>query len=345
MNMKKDRYLWVDCAKGIGIILVVYGHVVRGLINADIVSSNKILSYVDSIIYTFHMPLFFFLSGLFFSKTLYNNGECRTLLSKIDTVIYPFIVWSLIQGFIEVFLSSYTNGHVTVVEVLSLVWSPRAHFWFLYVLFASMLCFVLFQHFFGRFGRFGRVCCFISSFIIYILSSNMESMGIVKDFSESFIFFVIGCFFFQLRAHEIIFSKLYLVTAFLVFISMQLVFHLVFDFNFNDKNLFSLILSVLSFLFVSSLSYNLTSFFSKFIAYIGSMSLYIYLLHILAGSGVRIALKSVFHVNSFSVHLFFGILLSLVLPVIFYMFTQKFGLGWFFSAPISRLFKISSVER
>lgn len=57
------RNLWVDYAKAIGIVLVVYGHVVRGLLNAGILQDAEFHGLVDSVIYSFHMPLFFFLSG------------------------------------------------------------------------------------------------------------------------------------------------------------------------------------------------------------------------------------------------------------------------------------------
>lgn len=46
------RENWVDIAKGIGIILVVMGHA-------------NCPEIPHGIIYSFHMPLFFFLSGLF----------------------------------------------------------------------------------------------------------------------------------------------------------------------------------------------------------------------------------------------------------------------------------------
>ena len=47
---KQDRIEWIDVAKGIGIILVIMGHTFQ----LDLVTP----------LYAFHMPLFFFLSGL-----------------------------------------------------------------------------------------------------------------------------------------------------------------------------------------------------------------------------------------------------------------------------------------
>lgn len=53
------RTEWVDYAKAIGIILVVFGHVNRGIYDAGFGLPESIHSVVDSVIYSFHMPLFF----------------------------------------------------------------------------------------------------------------------------------------------------------------------------------------------------------------------------------------------------------------------------------------------
>lgn len=54
------REVWVDYAKALGIILVVTGHVNRGLYSSGIYISKQFYTLFDSIIYTFHMPLFSF---------------------------------------------------------------------------------------------------------------------------------------------------------------------------------------------------------------------------------------------------------------------------------------------
>lgn len=82
MDRKSDRIEWVDCAKGIGIILVVAGHSI----------CPRELKYW---LYTFHMPLFFFLSGLTFNYKKYNTFIVF-IKSKIRTLIIPYIVLSVI---------------------------------------------------------------------------------------------------------------------------------------------------------------------------------------------------------------------------------------------------------
>ena len=66
-EMKKmQRMTYLDCAKGVAIILVVLGHIDMG--------NNPLNNWI----YSFHMPLFFVLSGMLMS---YKNkhrlmGEC-----------------------------------------------------------------------------------------------------------------------------------------------------------------------------------------------------------------------------------------------------------------------------
>ena len=57
MIATKNRDLFLDIAKGLAIILVVVGHVVQG----SATNFDDLLWF--KVIYSFHMPLFVFLSG------------------------------------------------------------------------------------------------------------------------------------------------------------------------------------------------------------------------------------------------------------------------------------------
>ena len=54
------RVQYIDIAKGIGIVLVVMGHNDFALISP----------FAHKLIYSFHMPMFFFMSGMFFKPDL-----------------------------------------------------------------------------------------------------------------------------------------------------------------------------------------------------------------------------------------------------------------------------------
>lgn len=50
-------------------------------------------------------------------------------------VASPYLVWSILQGQVEIQLARFTNGSVVTADVVTLLWQPRAQFWFLYELF------------------------------------------------------------------------------------------------------------------------------------------------------------------------------------------------------------------
>src|SRR5262249_26319087 len=66
----RERVQWVDAARGLAILLVVFGHAAGGLIDASGSDSALPLRYLFLGVYTFHMPVFFFLSGLFVEQRL-----------------------------------------------------------------------------------------------------------------------------------------------------------------------------------------------------------------------------------------------------------------------------------
>jgi fucose 4-O-acetylase-like acetyltransferase len=93
----RARKVWIDFARGIGVILVVYGHVLGGLVRADLFPQGALASWMDYTLYTFHMPLFFFLAGLNVQHSL-RRGPKPFLFSKGWTIAYPYVLWSLVQG-------------------------------------------------------------------------------------------------------------------------------------------------------------------------------------------------------------------------------------------------------
>ncbi|MET0377265.1 MAG: acyltransferase [Rhizorhabdus sp.] len=129
-----QRIEWLDAVRGMGIVLVVIGHAERGLISAGFPMGSG-WHYADFALYTFHMPLFFLLAGLNVRASL-PRGRVAFLRNKLWTVAWPYLLWSLIQGGILVFFARFTNGGAELRELGAILWAPMAQFWFLYVLFA-----------------------------------------------------------------------------------------------------------------------------------------------------------------------------------------------------------------
>ena len=65
----KKRYEEIDLCRGFGILLVVLGHALK-----QTGETNSVFETVNAVIYSFHMPMFFFLSGFVAVKVLDLKG-------------------------------------------------------------------------------------------------------------------------------------------------------------------------------------------------------------------------------------------------------------------------------
>lgn len=333
-----NRYEWVDYAKSIGIILVVYGHVARGLHNAGIEISESLYSLCDSIVYSFHMPLFFFLSGLFFYSSFLKRGAKQLILIKIDSIIYPYILWSLFQGFIEYFLSKYTNGNILISEILSLLWRPRAQFWFLYALFfiflTTTLLYILISNKSQYKDSFCIILLIISSFL-YVFPSTESNFIIFKYIGNYLVFFFLGIVFSNFKLNSYLSDKWSLLITVITFVSSQWFFHGYLSLRYSNKGIISLLLALISIFFIVSLSNFLSIYKLNKLKILGYSSMAIYLMHILAASGVRIVLQKFAGVDSYFIHLIIGSFSGIFIPVIISSIIRKYKIQNIFSARIS----------
>src|SRR3990172_4816421 len=72
------RIDYIDVAKGIGIVMVVMGHNDFALISP----------FAHKLIYSFHMPMFFFMCGMFFKPDM---PFWAFIQHRFDKVLKPFL--------------------------------------------------------------------------------------------------------------------------------------------------------------------------------------------------------------------------------------------------------------
>ncbi|MDO9362133.1 MAG: acyltransferase [Sphingopyxis sp.] len=131
-----SRSDWVDVARGLGIILVVYGHALRG--NYRLTDAESWQAVQDRLIYFFHMPLFFVLAGLFLWNSI---GKDRRgfLAGRWEQIIYPYLLWSAITGAIKLPLAHFVNSPIDWHEIWQIPFKPIEQYWFLYALLVHQL--------------------------------------------------------------------------------------------------------------------------------------------------------------------------------------------------------------
>lgn len=135
-----NRISGPDYIKAFAILLVVVGHTLRGLHSSGILPDGGTWAYVDKGIYLFHMPLFFFLSGLFV-KDLLERTDVRSFIKRnIITLLLPLVIWSYLQMGLQYSVSSGVNNPVSLYELMLAPFPPKQQFWFLWALFV-IACF------------------------------------------------------------------------------------------------------------------------------------------------------------------------------------------------------------
>src|SRR5579871_3688954 len=91
------RVRWIDIARGIGIILVLYGHL--------FVSDKN-----NYLIFAFHMPLFFFISGLVFKPT--SKSLWEIIKKYFRQLLIPYYIFAVLTYVFT--LISQTAGDVSI---------------------------------------------------------------------------------------------------------------------------------------------------------------------------------------------------------------------------------------
>ena len=126
------RTVWIDTARGLGIVLVVYAHVLRGQFHSGLLAWTPAVALQDGAIYAFHMPFFFLLSGLFAGAGAEAKGEF--IRRRLVTIVYPYVLWSAAQTLLTMGAGHLANEHHSLSELLLIGINPIGQFWFLYVL-------------------------------------------------------------------------------------------------------------------------------------------------------------------------------------------------------------------
>ena len=128
MAIKSDRLKYIDFLRGLAILLVILGHAIQ--FSDEKASSANILY---CFIYSFHMPLFMFLSG--FVSGYKDYLDIRDFKKRALQLLVPFFCWPFAVG-----LTDWNNFSFQIYP--HIVDKPDCGLWFLWVLFFIFAIFV-----------------------------------------------------------------------------------------------------------------------------------------------------------------------------------------------------------
>lgn len=152
----KKRLNYFDMAKGIGIFLVILGH----LQGEYFFSLSPVFSPLCVWIFSFHMPLFFIISGMLINYKNDTEKDLKTLIFKrFKSIGVPYLWFSLFYFLAVVF--AYIKGNIGIDTLITQVYYVLSLYgmsvlWFLPALFMGE---VLFLFLIKKFG--GKVTAII----------------------------------------------------------------------------------------------------------------------------------------------------------------------------------------
>lgn len=100
--VKKDRIEYIDVAKGIGIILVIVGH-------------SHCPAEIRNFIYFFHIPFFFFISGVLLSQ---RRRFSEFVTDRVRYLLVPYYVIAFISIVFSFFLSRHYRNDLNVTNAI-----------------------------------------------------------------------------------------------------------------------------------------------------------------------------------------------------------------------------------
>jgi len=341
--INRERKCFVDIAKGFAIILVVVEH------NVLIFKHNVA---ADVIILSFHMPLFYFASGIFFS----NHQKFNTILGKrFHSLVKPYLV-SCLLFFVLKSIKDFKIGDITtfITGVLygtntSLSW-PYEQLWFLTSLFVTVLSCRGLYFFLNRIASDWLRLLIL--FVLLIIGVNfikqirsLQCLGLPWNFDLLGVTVFFYAFGFEMRnkffrgtSAPLILST----SALLIFLCLHYFFTIELP---NDPCSIHLTLRKYDHMLVNSLEAIFGIFFviylsmaiekycstvSLFLDFIGRRSLAIFIFHVLVMPYIQDAIQILVHRDDRSSLVFaFTIVLTIGVTIIIHELVVRFPLAGF----------------
>lgn len=320
-----ERNVLVDRLKGYACFLVLFGHVIMGIRLAG-VDIPQFFWGMEKFIWSFHVALFLFLSGVVYNVT----GEWRGKKTKRGFVFHkiynlgiPYIAFSVIYVLINSLVGEANTGFA-VTDILYIWKAPVAQYWFLYALF------FLFCIWTALSGILKNWQITLAAVLIgYLAPLCGISLGSFEVVFYSALAFGIGTFVnFKRLANIPTWAKWIVVlmhiatgTVFILFDKIEAPF---------IKEIMILFGIYSSIMFISVIQ-NL-KIVARFLDFVNKYSFQIYLLHTIFTAGVRIVMVKI-GVGQWWIHVLVGTVCGLAFSVLAAVIAKKVKFLNFFFFP------------
>lgn len=298
-----NRIEWIDALKGFAILTVVIGHCADGILSAGMYSQYKFeLQVLHDAIYSFHMPLFFIVSGFVFwlSKSY---DRYRT---KVFDFIIVYVIWDFLTWLVKFLLGSKVNRQVGFEDLIGMFYHPIAPMWYLYVL---IILYLIFSLLYIKKVSFKVVT--LCGFIAVIDKMSNMNVGVINQILYYAYFFVMGGYMAQTKLYLELKGKHVFVALVLLAVNCYVYLnHIAINMPLNAIRIFAVanFTSLVCFYVVSKMKVY------EVLKVMGENTLQIYVIHCFVTAGLRMVFKAV-GINSLLLYMVVGTILGVVIPV------------------------------
>lgn len=270
--MSKARDHYFDNAKFFLIVLVVFGHILRSFIR-----ENHFIEALYLFIYSFHMPAFVLISG-YFAKGIHRPGYIKKVIKKL---LVPYVIFQSFYAFYYYFIDDVNTINLNPFD-------PQWAMWFLLSLCSwQILLYIL--------KDYNQWLITAFSFVIGIVVGYFDFINGTLSLSRTLVFFPLFLLGYNIQKEhtEIIRDKKYVPYS-LAILTFIFIFYYMTDINFEwlfgsqpysslehvdaysglKRGAIYFIILLCTFSFLNLVPSRKLSF-----TYIGSRTMFIYLLH------------------------------------------------------------------
>ncbi|MEJ1934844.1 acyltransferase [Nostoc sp. NIES-2111] len=299
------RVTWIDAARGIGIALIVWGHAVRGSMEAELVPWPQTFEFLDFALYTFHVPLIFFLSGMTRSLGTRKNWGTRSREWLIN-LVWPYLLWSSILIIVQSGMVGSVNRSIDVSRIISIPWNPFSIFWFFYVLFIYRIIHQLF---------WGKIHYLLGLSFVGLVASWVTGVDELWQQVLAYLpYYAAGAALSrpELIPASILRHSLSTAVALGLFgAAVMLVYKAGFD---DPRGTWATVPAVLGICAALGLAIHLRGRGAAIFQSLGQCSMVIYLTHVFFAAGTRILIERAFHVPASLLYPIAATLIGVVVP-------------------------------
>ena len=331
--LQKSRLPWVDYLRGIAIILVVYRHALIGIERSGITIPSYLVN-ANMTFYSFRMPLFFIVSGIFISGSLAKKTVKQLAFIKFENLLYPYLIWVIIQITLQIFLTGFVNSDRGLKDYSYILYNPQVldQFWYLPALFNATIIYILVK----TQLKPPAWTQLIFGLVFYFLSFQIHNISMLSDWMKFYFFFALGDIitrlFFKDSTQRFLKNPWTLLSVIPVFALTQ-IFYLsqeekYYQGNFTGQTEF-LIIALIGCASMFILAFRLQALkILSFLRVLGYHSLYIYVMHVLVIAFMRLLLTKLLGINNPEFLLCCGIAAGVTIPVVFYNLLVRNNIGW-----------------